>query len=253
MTSIGKSLVKIACAIAWSSRPKLVVNTIRPGISRVTAARRALRSSAAKLSASRFAAACNGSVPVKGNGDERARMGSTMWEQRVTTGWQIETTSPMAQWLEAKKKIVVVVRDFSLKDFSARAGLWANCRVAWAGKRLGQQGCRAHSGQAWRLSPPPEQSLDVGKLQFHIGRPAVVALAGIRHRLHLAQERVHLLGLEAAAGAHRAVAGHGGGDMHQPVLERQCLVPFRHVLGEVAHECLYVDLAEQGRRLAHCN
>ena len=48
--------------------------------------------------------------------------------------------------------------------------------------------------------PPPEQLLDIAQLQFHIGRPAVVALAGVRRRLHLAQQCVHLLCLEAAAG-----------------------------------------------------
>ena len=40
----------------------------------------------------------------------------------------------------------------------------------------------------------PEQPFDIGQLQFHIGRPPVVALAGMRRRLHLAQQRVHLLG-----------------------------------------------------------
>ena len=47
-------------------------------------------------------------------------------------------------------------------------------------------------------SPPPEQPLNIRKLQFHVGRAAVVALAGPRRRLHLAQQRVHLLGLERA-------------------------------------------------------
>jgi hypothetical protein len=36
----------------------------------------------------------------------------------------------MAQWLEAKKKIVVVLQQFSPKDFSVGAGRWANCGVA---------------------------------------------------------------------------------------------------------------------------
>src|SRR3954454_24107787 len=61
-----------------------------------------------------------------------------------------------------------------------------------------------------RASPPSEQLLDIGELQFDIGRAAVVALAGVRRVFHLAQQRVHLLRLEAAAGPHRAVAGHGG-------------------------------------------
>ncbi len=89
------------------------------------------------------------------------------------------------------------------------------------------------------------------QLQFDIGRPAVIALAGIRRVFHLAQQRVHLLRLEAAAGAHRAVAGHGGRDMHQAALQRQRLVPFRHVLGEIAQQRGGIGLAEQRRRLAH--
>ncbi len=43
----------------------------------------------------------------------------------------------------------------------------------------------------------------------------MIALAGVRRRLHLAQQRVHLVALEAAACAHRAVARHRGGDVHQ--------------------------------------
>ena len=66
---------------------------------------------------------------------------------------------------------------------------------------------------------PPEQPLDIRQLQLDISRPAVVALAGIGHLFHLAQQRVHLLGLEPAPGAHRAVAGHGGGDVQQAALQ----------------------------------
>src|SRR6266567_1849109 len=98
---------------------------------------------------------------------------------------------------------------------------------------------------------PAEQALDVGEFELDVGRPAVVALAGVRRLFHLAQQRVHLLGLELASGAHRAVAGERRGDMHEPALERQRLVPFGHVLGKVAHQRARVDLAQQRRRLAH--
>ena len=43
-----------------------------------------------------------------------------------------------------------------------------------------------------RLLPPAEQALDVGELQFDVGRAAVVALAGMGRRFHLAQQGVHL-------------------------------------------------------------
>src|SRR6266404_6864993 len=100
-------------------------------------------------------------------------------------------------------------------------------------------------------SPPPEQTLDVGELQLHVSRTAVVALAGIGRSFHFPQQRVHLLALEPAPGAHRAVAGHGGGHMHEAALARQRLVPLRHVLGEIAHECAGVDLAKERGGLAH--
>src|ERR1700730_18263163 len=38
---------------------------------------------------------------------------------------------------------------------------------------------------------PPKQPLDIGELQLHIGRAAMIALAGIRRRFHFAQQRVH--------------------------------------------------------------
>src|SRR5262249_33738741 len=83
-------------------------------------------------------------------------------------------------------------------------------------------------------SPPSKQTFYVGELEFDIGRPAVVALAGVGSRLHLSQERVHFVGLESPAGAHRAVARHAGGDREQASLERQGLVPFGKVLGKIA-------------------
>src|SRR5262249_60612622 len=59
--------------------------------------------------------------------------------------------------------------------------------------------------------PPAEQPLDVGELELHVGRPAVIALAGIGGRLHFAQQRVHLLALEAAGPAHLVSSGRSCG------------------------------------------
>src|SRR6185295_2434593 len=53
-------------------------------------------------------------------------------------------------------------------------------------------------------STPPEQPFDIRQFQLDIRRPAVVALAGVRRRFHLAQERVHLFRLEPPPRAHRA-------------------------------------------------
>src|SRR5260221_12435398 len=83
-------------------------------------------------------------------------------------------------------------------------------------------------------SPPAEQPLDIPELQRDPGRPAVIAFAGVGGRFHFAQERVHLRRLQAAAGAHGAVAGLGRGDALELVPERRRLVPFRELLGEGA-------------------
>ena len=50
----------------------------------------------------------------------------------------------------------------------------------------------------------------------------MVALAGVGRRLHLAQQRVHLLGVQPPPGAHRAVARQGAADLLQALLD-----PFR--------------------------
>src|SRR5712691_12183248 len=64
-----------------------------------------------------------------------------------------------------------------------------------------------------------EQLLDVGELELDVSGPAVIALAGEGRRLHVAEERVHLLRIEPTASAHAAVAGHGG---------EHVVKPFRH-------------------------
>src|SRR5215208_1334070 len=104
-----------------------------------------------------------------------------------------------------------------------------------------------------KASPSAEQALDISELERDVSRAAVVALAGIGYGFHLAQQRIHLFWLEPTSRAHRAMAGHRRRDMHQAALQRQRLVPFRHVLGEVTHQRLGVDLAEQRRRLTHCD
>src|SRR5215470_5692384 len=69
-----------------------------------------------------------------GVGQERCRRESGHGNNDVMTRWQIESCSPAAQWLEAKKKIVVVSWEFSPKDFPVGAGRWANCGVARVGE-----------------------------------------------------------------------------------------------------------------------
>src|SRR6476659_4026079 len=42
-------------------------------------------------------------------------------------------------------------------------------------------------GKPRRNLAPPEQPLDIGELQFHVSRAAVIALARVRRRLHRPQ------------------------------------------------------------------
>ncbi len=62
----------------------------------------------------------------------------------------------------------------------------------------------------------------------------MVALAGVRRDFHRAKQRVHFRDAEAAAGADRAVAGHGGGDEFEPGVERERVVTFGQIVGESA-------------------
>ena len=86
-------------------------------------------------------------------------------------------------------------------------------RAAGAGRRDGHRG-NAKPTLPTHLTTPEcplaaaKQPLDVREFQFHISRAAVITLAGIRRRLHLAQQCIHLLRLEPPSGADRAVTGH---------------------------------------------
>src|SRR5690606_39886107 len=69
-------------------------------------------------------------------------------------------------------------------------------------------------------SAAAEEPLDVAELQLHICRAAVVALTGERRRLHLSQERVHLVRRQAPPRADAAMAGHRRANRFEPLLER---------------------------------
>src|SRR5271166_5013541 len=104
-----------------------------------------------------------------------------------------------------------------------------------------------------RFSPPPEQPLDVGKLELDIGRAAVVALAGAGRRLHGAQQRVHLLGPQGTARAHRMMAGEGRKALIEPAGEALGAVLGGKIGGEVADEPGEIALSDDRRRLADEN
>ena len=94
-------------------------------------------------------------------------------------------------------------------------------RTAEARHRLASARARLGAAPANWPSFPPEQFLDVAMGELHPGRAAVVALAAVRGDLHLAEQRVHLGDREQPAGADRAVAGHGRGDMVELFLEAE--------------------------------
>src|SRR5262249_33953618 len=76
-------------------------------------------------------------------------------------------------------------------------------------------------------SAPAEQLFDIRQLELHIGRPAMVALAGMGRGFHLAQQGVHLLAIQAASGPHAGVAGQGAGHLFQPLLQGQRIAGLR--------------------------
>ena len=79
--------------------------------------------------------------------------------------------------------------------------------------------------------------------ELHPGRAAVIALAGMGRDLHLAEQGVHLGDRQHAAGADRAVAGHGRGDVVEPLLEAERLVEGGELVGEVGDQALDVAAA----------
>src|ERR671919_289455 len=96
-------------------------------------------------------------------------------------------------------------------------------------------------------SAPLEQALDVGARQRHVGRPAVVALAAVRGRLHRPQQGVHLGEAEAAAGPHAAVAGKARADPLERLAQALRPVDLGQVLRQVLDQPPDLDRAEQGR------
>ena len=79
----------------------------------------------------------------------------------------------------------------------------------------------------------------------------MIALAGMGRGFHLAQQRIHLFGIQPPSGAHAHVAGQGAGNFFQPFLERQGIAGFSNLVGEIAHQTLHVQLAQHGGDLAH--
>src|SRR5438132_6520783 len=89
-----------------------------------------------------------------------------------------------------------------------------------------QSPAEERGGWGTSASTPAEQPLDIAQRQSHKGRAAVIALAAVRRRLHLAQQRVHFRRREAAPGANARVAGERAANALDLLLQGRRLAPF---------------------------
>ncbi len=79
----------------------------------------------------------------------------------------------------------------------------------------------------------------------------MVALAGMRRGLHVAQQGVHLFGAHPATRTDRAVTGNAGQDRLDPGLHGLAAAQIREFVQDVADHRLGIDLAQNRRGFAH--
>ena len=79
----------------------------------------------------------------------------------------------------------------------------------------------------------------------------MIALAAVRGRLHLAQQRVHLGEREATPRAHAAVTCKRRAHLRERALQAARLIERAEVLGHSADQLGHIGVAEQRRHLAH--
>ena len=143
-----------------------------------------------------------------------------------------------------------LARELGLADLSMGMSADFETAIAFGAThvRVGSEIFGARGGPALT---PPEQALDVGELQLHVGGAAVVALAGAGRGLHLAQQRVHLLG-RRAGGPRARCRGRPWSSTRPPAAPRAgCPALAERLARKIAHQALDVGVAEQRRHLAH--
>lgn len=130
----------------------------------------------------------------------------------------LEDSDPVLDALREGKVLTIVAEGakFSFKLTGTREAIAA--LAACVTEHLGSEKVDASSSMRIRVagaggSAAGEQFLDVGEFELDISGAAMVALAGERRPLHIAEERVHLLGVEPPPRSHAAMAGHGGEDV----------------------------------------
>ena len=78
----------------------------------------------------------------------------------------------------------------------------------------------------------------------------MIALAGMRRRLHIAQERIHFLNTQTATGAHGSMAGQSAANLFQPFFQRQPFAKLRHFFGHIAHQLAIISALQHGWHFA---
>ena len=81
----------------------------------------------------------------------------------------------------------------------------------------------------------------------------MIALSGVWSRFHLAQQRVHLVSVEAATRADRSMAGHRSADVFKPFLERKTVAELREfvVVATLEIKVSYFEIARPGELIAY--
>jgi len=101
-------------------------------------------------------------------------------------------------------------------------------------------------------SSSSEQPLDVGQLEFDIGRPAVICTGRSCGVASIWRNSAFISStLSRRPARHRGVAGECAADLLDLLLERQVIAHLGQLVGEVAHQTLDIDLAQDRRRFAH--
>ena len=82
------------------------------------------------------------------------------------------------------------------------------------------------TGQAPAL-PASKKAFDIGEFELDIGRSAMIALPGMRRRFHLPEQGVHFFAVQASAGSHGAMTGHGAANVFESFFEDETVAEFR--------------------------
>ncbi len=75
----------------------------------------------------------------------------------------------------------------------------------------------------------------------------MIALPGMRRRFHLPEQGVHFFAVQASAGSHGAMTGHGAAHVLESFFEDETVAEFRQLVGEISDQARNVDLTKERR------